>query len=142
MGTNRTQHTLPVAGNSQDPEGRPAFPPPANSIYNTVIRAEELRAVEDAEELLTGFSALWPVLPVELQPSIIRQVKWALTIAGLNDPLQLEIRLAAVAKAAGLPKQELRRQIFERVEFCQRYWELHERNPREIEEVGCNLILN
>lgn len=103
--------------------------------------AMEAEAARNAEGYLADFTQTWKLLSPELQPAALRQAKWSLTIAALSDPLQMEIRLGAVAAAAGLPKSELRHQIEQRVEFFQRFHELRSRNPEEVESALCDLIL-
>ena len=99
------------------------------------------RAVREAEEFLADFVQTWAVIEPELQPAAVRQAVWSLTICELHDPLQSEIRLGAVAGAAGLPKPELRRQVRERAEFFRRFNELHDRQPKAAEGALCELIL-
>jgi hypothetical protein len=107
-----------------------------------LVIAEEAASVHACENYLSDFSDVWSLLPSELQPAALRQALWSLTITWLSNPLQVEIRLCSVARAASLPKQELRRQIKERVEFCSRYGELYQHDPKGTTEALCRTILN
>lgn len=108
---------------------------------NLLVIAEEAASVRDAENFLSDFSEVWALLPAELQPCALRNALWSLTVAWLANPLQAEIRLLSVAQAASLPKNELRKQVKERAEFCTRYGEIYDREPQATTEALCRMIL-
>jgi hypothetical protein len=110
-------------------------------LSNLLVIAEESESVHAAEQYLADFSDVWTLLPPDLQSSALRRALWSLTIVWLSNPLHAEIRLSAVARAASLPKSELRRQIKERAEFCTRFRELYQDHPQETIEVLCRAIL-
>jgi hypothetical protein len=108
---------------------------------NPLVIAEEAASVHDAEQYLADFSDVWALLPPDLQPSALRNALWSVTIVWLANPLHAEIRLAAVARAASLPKSELRQQIKHRAEICTNYRQLWKRNRVAVEKEALQWML-
>jgi hypothetical protein len=116
-------------------------PAPHPLAQNALVIAEELAAVHTAEQYLADFSDWWPYLPAKLQPSVIREALWCLTICWLANPLQTEIRLSAVAQAASLPRSELHEQVKRRAETCRNYRRIWKRNRKAVEQEALGWML-
>jgi hypothetical protein len=112
------------------------FPPTAHDA------ALEAAAVRESEEYLAGFRDGWNDLSSQARPVALSQALWSLTILALSNGLQMEIVIGDVARAAGLPKMELRKQIEDRATFFRRLPELYKHHRQQTEVALCRLILD